>query len=284
MLRVFEASGLHATWAAVGLLFFGGAAEAQAHLPALRPAYRRPELSPYAYLASRAGAAPALHFAPEVIDRIARAPGQEVGTHTFSHYYCLEAGQALEHFEADLRAAAEAAARRGLKVASLVFPRNQWNAAYLPALPAHGVTAFRGTERSWVHAASADAGHGLLRRGLRLADAYLNLTGHHTWPPPAPGAALPLDLPASRFLRPYSRRLAPLDGLRLRRITRSMDHAARRGEVFHLWWHPCNFGRDTAENLRFLERIAAHYRGLRERHGMASLNMGELAALAAAGA
>jgi hypothetical protein len=72
-----------------------------------------------------------------------------------------------------------------------------------------------------------------------------------------------------------------LDGLRLGRIKNAMTDAALNKRLYHLWWHPHNFGRNTAQNIAFLERIAEHYVLLRERHGFASLNMEELSELAA---
>jgi hypothetical protein len=85
-----------------------------------------------------------------------------------------------------------------------------------------------------------------------------------------------LNVPASRFLRPYAPRLRHLEGLRLRRIVSDLEYAAREGKLFHLWWHPHNFGVNTDQNLAFLERVLGHFQRLRERHGMESLNMGDL--------
>ena len=69
-----------------------------------------------------------------------------------------------------------------------------------------------------------------------------------------------------------------LEGTRLRRILNGLDYAANRGQAYHLWWHPHNFGRQLPENLAFLEKILAHFAKLRQSQGMESLNMGELAA------
>ena len=44
------------------------------------------------------------HFGFSLIEMIQETPNQEVGTHTFTHYYCLENGQNKEHFEKDLEA------------------------------------------------------------------------------------------------------------------------------------------------------------------------------------
>ena len=91
MLELFEAFGIHATWAIVGFLFFEGKRELLDALPSRRPAYVDPVLSPYAGLAA-IGASERddpFHFAPSLIRQIAHTPDQEIGTHTLSHYYCL---------------------------------------------------------------------------------------------------------------------------------------------------------------------------------------------------
>ena len=112
---------------------------------------------------------------------------------------------------------------------------------------------------------------------MRLADSYLNLSGHHCHKLKHPD--VPLNIPASRFLRPWTKTGSFMNVLHLRRIKQSMSHAARSGALFHLWWHPHNFGINTKENLDSLEEILSHYRMLKERYGMQSFNMGELADL-----
>jgi len=280
LLRLFASNEIHCTWATVGFLFFADAADLKRHLPARKPAYRNPALSPYPAIEAADRLDPVYHFAPALIELIRRTPGQEIATHTFSHYYCLEAGQTVEDFEADLVAAIEVARRQGDTIRSLVFPRNQANPDYLRVAAKHGIRCYRGNESNWIYEASDARGQHPLRRSFRLADAYANLTGHHAHPVTPACRDVPYDFPASRFLRPFSPRLAWADGLRLRRITRAMTHAARHGRLFHLWWHPHNFGIHTTENLAFLNRIVDHYLDLKFRFGMTSLNMGELADLA----
>jgi hypothetical protein len=68
-----------------------------------------------------------------------------------------------------------------------------------------------------------------------------------------------------------------LDWLRFRRIKGQMLHAAKKGEIFHLWWHPHNFGMHTKENLAFLTKILEYYAKLQEKYEMQSLNMEEIA-------
>jgi hypothetical protein len=54
-----------------------------------------------------------------------------------------------------------------------------------------------------------------------------------------------------------------------------MERAAKQNEVYHLWWHPHNFGYYPSQSLRGLEKIMRHYSFCRDRYGMKSLNMGE---------
>ena len=113
-------------------------------------------------------------------------------------------------------------------------------------------------------------------RGVRLLDAYLNLSGHNCYSQDSVGRRLPLNLPSSRFLRPFSPRLRVLEPLRMRRILSDLTYAARHGLIYHLWWHPHNFGDHTEENLMCLSKILDCYADLKAVYGMESLNMGEL--------
>jgi peptidoglycan/xylan/chitin deacetylase (PgdA/CDA1 family) len=278
LLELFAEYGLHATWATVGFLFCETKDELIDALPERRPRYRDARLSPY-------GDLPALgpdeerdpfHYAPSLIRQIAAAPGQEIGTHTFSHFYCLEEGQDAEDFEADLRAAVAVAERRGITLESLVLPRNQVNEAYLPIARRLGIRAYRSSAGSWLYTARAGARERQDRRALRLLDAYANLSGHSAYPLRDAGR-LPRAIPASRFLRPHDPRLTRLEPLRVRRIVRDLEHAASHGLTYHLWWHPHNFGAHTDRNLDVLRRILDRFAALREAHGMESRSMDELA-------
>ena len=280
MLDLFRAYEVHATWAVVGLLLCDGRRELLDALPARRPVYRERRLSPYGALGDL-GASEAddpFHFAPSLVRRIADTPGQEIGTHTFSHYYCLEDGQTPGDFRADLEAAvAVMCAKLGRMPRSIVFPRNQVAPAHLAVCGDLGLVAYRGNPAGWAYRARRRQDESGPRRAVRLADAYLPLGGSNAWRP-APTATLPVDVPASRYLCPFAPLLRVLDGLRLRRIVADLTHAARRGLTYHLWWHPHDFGRHLAENLRILEHVLRHVASLRLRYGMESLGMAEAAA------
>jgi hypothetical protein len=215
-----------------------------------------------------------------VIAAIRRCPRQEIATHTFSHYYCLEPGQDRAAFEADLASAVAIATAAGIRLRSIVFPRNQRNPAYDDLLLAAGLRCYRGNPNAWMYRAVARraGGRRWLARGARLLDAYVRAGGSHTTPwtsVPQPGGLC--DVPASFFLRPHAPRRRALEALRRRRLVASLERAARAKEIVHLWWHPHNFESHTPENLAFLRSVLEAFARLREREGMRSLTMVEAA-------
>jgi hypothetical protein len=209
-------------------------------------------------------------------------PFQEIGTHTFSHFWCLEEVRDANAFRADLAQAYKLANENGIALRSIVFPRNQYDRVFVEAAAEMGLQVFRGNEDSWIYAPSIRRKENALRRFLRLTDSYINLTGHHCFALGKAQPEMPLaNVPSSRFLRPYSTRLRTFEPLKLRRITESLEHAAVHSLGYHLWWHPHNFGVHLDKNLAFLENILRKFTELQSSHGMASLTMAEAAAVGA---
>jgi len=290
LLDLFRHHDVHATWATVGFLFFDNKKDLLAGLPSTLPQYTDERLSPYADLDDIGPdeASDPFHYGASLLRLIRATPGQEIATHTFSHYLCLERGQSHAAFEEDLRAAQRAAQHFDVQLRSLVFPRNQVNHDYLEACARAGITAYRGNQKSWLYAA-ADDGHGSrapVRRALRLLDAYLPCTrlSAPAWTELAARDGVPHNIPASRFLRPYLPMLNSFEERRLRRIESEMSAASRTGGVYHLWWHPHNFGANPEVNIRALDRLLRHFGKLRQDFGMYSHTMGEVAEILSADA
>lgn len=282
MLALFREFDIHATWATVGFLFFESKQELLRAVPTVVPEYANPVLSPYADL-DRIGAneqEDPFHFAPNLIREIQRTPGQEIASHTFSHYYCLENGQDRRAFEADMKAAQAAAARFGIVLQSLVLPRNQVNMEYLPVLRDAGFRCYRGDAPGWFVRGVAKERESKIRRLLRLADAYVPIRRSTTFTIEDCGSEAPANVAASRYLRPWTAGSSKLDFLLVRRICRELTEAAERGRVYHLWWHPHNFGADPRENIARMRRILDHFSKLRQSRGLRSLSMNEVADLA----
>lgn len=285
MLALFEAYRIHATWATVGFLFAQDRADIEKCMPRALPTYEDRSLSPYEHLRTigKDEREDPFHYAPTLLELIAAAPGQEVGTHTFSHYYCLEPGQTASQFEADLEAAARIGKRFGNICKSLVFPRNQYNPAYMDVLERAGVAAYRSNGSHWAYRARAGARDLASRRLARLVDTYVPLSGSGAKESRVDDMPGPVDIPASAFLRPFAPSLKHLLRLQHERLAFGMTRAASTGRIFHLWWHPHNFGRYSQENLDLLEALLKRFDRLRERTGFASRNMSEAAAWVKAG-
>jgi peptidoglycan/xylan/chitin deacetylase (PgdA/CDA1 family) len=275
LLALFSEFEIRATWATVGFLFFETRDELLAAIPTELPQYADMRLDPYAALREVGNneAGDPFHFAPSLIRMIQASPYQEIASHTFSHFYTQAAGPSLESFRADMRAAKAVAQRWGIDIKSIVFPRNQVSPSHIRICAEEGLLAYRGVESDPYVA----AGSGIVARAKRLADVYVDLSG------PGCGTAAKVDgleivsVPQSRFLRPYCPSLRQLNRLHLERIFSSMTFAARNDRLFHLWWHPHNFGVRMEQNLDNLRAILQHYRFLQREFGFESRTMGEVA-------
>ena len=277
LLELFAQRHIHATWATVGMLFCHNKNELNAFVPAnLRPSYVHDRLSNYkvAETAGRNELEDPFHYANSLIKKIITTPGQELATHTFSHYYCLEPGQVADQFYADILAAIKITSREGVQPISIVFPRNQYNDAYLDKCRQAGIKAYRGNLSSWLYRAEAKSSESRIKRLFRLADSYLPVSGYRLVTPQISNSML--NIPGSCFLRPYNRKLSGLEWMRLRRIKNEMTKAAEKGMTYHLWWHPHNFGKNMQQNFQILDSVLAHFESLSEKFGMESLNMKEV--------
>jgi peptidoglycan/xylan/chitin deacetylase (PgdA/CDA1 family) len=277
LLKLFARRNIHATWATVGMLFCRNKKELFDMVPAAdRPTYDVNKLSNY-LVAESAGeneSSDPYHFAGSVMQEIVKTPGQELSTHTYSHYYCLEPGQTPQQFGHDLAAARKLLEREGVNPVSIVFPRNQYNAGYLEQCRQNGFNCYRGNFPSWIYRPQAKSTEGKWKRAARFIDTYLPLAGQRYVQVSKENELV--NVPASCFLRPYNKKFAFLDPLRIRRIKKEMEVAAKKNALYHLWWHPHNFGKDMDKNVEILEIILDHFDKLAAKYGMRSLNMQEI--------
>ena len=274
MLDLFQKYQIHATWATVGFLFAQSEEELRNFCPSHLPSYDNPLRSAYRCFDTIGWVEEdALCFyAPGLIRQISATAGQEIGSHTFSHYYCLESGQTLDQFREDMLAAKAIAQTKGYELTSVVLPRNQCVPEYTEVLKDLGFTSFRDEENDWIH---EKVGFKPLMRLLRLADVYLPLTGQGGYHPKIQQGIV--NLVGSRMYKPYFKPLAFLERLKIHRIKKQMLHAAKHGLTFHLWWHPHNVGVHRELHMKQLEEIFCYYDELRTKYGMRSLNMSEAA-------
>jgi hypothetical protein len=274
ILKAFRDHSVRATWATVGLLFARSREEAQGCRPERMPRYEDVSLDPYGERLGRNEGDDPFHFAPSLIRAIQQQEGQEVASHSYSHYYSLEAGQGEEEFKSDVASAKRIAENSGYCLKSYVFPRNQVRGEYLPILKQAGFCSYRGTEPATSKApVTFREQRKPWLRAQRLMDAYLSLNGPQTVPFPENEQLAAVD--ASRYLRPFSPVLGPFEGVRLRRIENAMMSAAKESRIFHLWWHPEDFAGYPQRNIDFLRQVLGLFDQCRRDYGMASLSMAD---------
>lgn len=276
VLKIFRKNEIHATWATVGMLFNRNWSEWEENRSVLTPTYDNPALSAYGFIKQqKKERLDNLCFAPEIIKQIQKVPGQEIGSHTYSHYYCQEEGQTVEQFQADLQMAISVAQNFDIKLKSLVFPRNQFREEYLKVCYELGIKSVRSNPESWYWKDPKSIG--ILTRLSRTGDAY-NVLGKkksYAYADLHLREGYPLEQKASRFLRPVER-IPGMRTFKLKRIKAEMTQAAIRKEIYHLWWHPHNFGEKPVESVKDLELLLNHFSHLKQQYNFQSFNMDEL--------
>ncbi len=267
MLKLFDKYDIHVTWAVVGLLFNETKDDYIKYKPVLRPSYKNTDLDAYSVHIGDDEKSDKFHYAHSLIDLILSYPNQEVASHSYSHYYCNEEGQNINQFEDDIKTAVKIAKDKfDVDLKSFVFPRNAVNHDYVKILHKYQFTSYRENSNKF------NPKGGLVSRLFRLLDAYIgisdNLSGdtvvHHKV----------RGIYGNRFLRPYS--YSFLNFFLLRRVKREMKFAAKNNSIYHLWWHPHNFGKNRKQNLQNLEEILKEYQFLENKFNMQSVCMKNL--------
>lgn len=275
ILQLFTEYNIHCTWATVGMLFNKNWEEWNAKFPQMLPDYKNHNLSAFVYGRKNQNAiTEMLTFAPELINLISKTQGQEIGTHTYSHYYCLEEGQSINSFKADLKNAIELARTQGIILKSLVFPRNQFNNDYLKVCSEFGIENVRSNPSNWYWKNTQQ--DSLSDKIFRTGDAYIGYKNKsYKLGEMQVEKGKPLSQKASRLLRPFSPNKF-LNDLKLKRIKSEMTAAAKNKEIYHLWWHPHNFGDFPEQNLADLKSLLRHFKQCNLKYGFSSLNMAEI--------
>ena len=279
ILDLFKKYEIHATWATVGALMAHDDEEFFRFLPETLPEQTE-------YVLKRIGLHPSYRtntvprdavFAPELVKMILDTPGQEVGSHTYTHYYCNLGSSRPEDFRNEIVATNQIASRNGISCKSVVFPRNRFSMGYIATLSKEGIVAFRGHERdSWLKV-FANINWKLFRLFDKL-DNYLPLERNMTYPfEDLRMINKVVNVNSSRFFKPYTKRLSKLETLKRNRFKRELKKAAIKGEIYHIYWHPHNFLEDIEKNIETLEWFLNVFSSMRDRYAMQSCSMAEAA-------
>ena len=267
------------TFATVGLLFNKTKEEFIINTPSDLPSYANTNHSPYSKI-DGIGAnelTDNIHYGNYMLKKIVANGNHEIGTHTYSHYYCLEEGQTIDQFEADLKMAIKVAADNKIILKSIVFPRNQVRKEYLKVCYDNGITSYRGNENKEIYESKTYIeSKRKQHRMLRLLDAYINITGNHIYALDKLKPYQILNIPSSYFLRPYNKKLSFIEKFKIIRVKKAMKEAAQQNKLYHLWFHPHNFGNNIDENFKNFEEILKYYVELNNKYGFESRTMTQL--------
>lgn len=263
LLELFVARNIRATWAAVGAVacrdwteYFERAPRPPTyHNPALAISQRYAELDPDGQL----------HFSPDLVRMVHTTPGQELGTHTFSHILMREPGVSAQDVKADLDAVGRLSRQRfGAVPVSLVFPRNQ--VAFLDMTRACGIRMWRGNEIGWYYDCNETSRSRPVARVRRLLDSLNPWTCH----------ASPIEGDMTRATL-FLRTNLPSSAWALHRARIRNELAALQpSDVFHIWWHDHNLGVDTGRRMARVAQILDMVAERCARGQLVSANMSDL--------
>ena len=277
ILKLCDQYDISISFATVGMLFAENSQQLKNYIPTIKPDYSDKKYSPYEqeYIPSILSDASLekYHFARDLIKLIKANGKHELCTHTFSHFYTLEEGSTIQAFNEDLVKAKKIAEDNGINMSSIVFPRNQYSQEHIDASKLLGFNIYRGNEDAWWHNPSPKKKESLLKRLVRLTDAYINLGGRYCYPVSTIPKNGSYNVASSRFLRPYNKKLAFLEFLKFNRISKAMEYAAINNQVYHLWFHPHNFGQNIEKNFKTLEDIFKLYKKLQKSHDFENVTM-----------
>lgn len=198
----------------------------------------------------------------DILDILRDDPLFEIGSHTHTHIYALEASEST--LAADFEQFNDVFARRFDKEPrALVMPKNQVTPAALRTAKASGYHSIRVNPDAWLYRPIVRGrvmSHVI--RLLRMADSFLPLIELNPSSMFVEQNREGLTLHVGQyFLRPWF----PYRGLftlHLLRLKLALFLAKRRVHQVHFWLHPHNLGRNPVEALsnynRFLDWLKHH--------------------------
>ena len=274
LLALLDRYEIPATWAMVGHLMLDGCARGQ-------DGTTHSDIAPHANYSwfphdwyhhdpcTAAALAPGW-YAPDILEWIREARVRhEIGSHSFGHIYYGDPECSPPIARADLKAAVEAAAQKGVTLKSFVFPRNQ--VGHLEILKSFGLRSYRGAEPPLIR-----CGHGVLQQAIHFLDQLFALRPRSVRAEETlPGL---WNIPGNHFYMAHNglRKVIPMAS-RVLKGKRGINWAVRSGGLYHFWFHPFNLNVDSEAMLSGLEKIFSHAHRMREKGLLNILTMDEYA-------
>jgi hypothetical protein len=198
---------------------------------------------------------------------------QEIGCHSFSHISYDEQNCSVAAASSDLEHCRKMFGALGLSCQTFIFPLNK--VGHLALLPRHGFICYRGPEPN------TQSQPKFLPSFLRAFQLVYRVIGGPSLTRPSIVLEDLVNIPASMFFRvPEIKSLfiwRKILDLQVRIAQQGLLRAARRGLVFHLWFHPFQFGFRSQEMLAALDGVLSLAIKLRGANRIEILTMSQLA-------
>jgi len=198
---------------------------------------------------------------------------QEIGCHSFSHISYDEGNCSIAAAASDLEHCHTAFQALGLTCKAFVYPFNR--VGHLALLPHHGFICYRGPE---LHTHVRPHFLTPLLKACRLLCRLF--AG-----PPALRPTLKykelVNIQASMLFRvpeiSNPKLWRTILDFQVTSAKQGLSNATRTGKVFHLWFHPFQFGHRTREMLGALDEVLSSASRLRSDNKLEILTMGQMA-------
>ena len=270
LLALCDEFGITATWAVVGQLFSDRYPEVDTYPAAWRGKY------PAFENLYRQGH-PLLHGGDVIQMLLDHADRHEIAFHGFTHRVFDERDMDAKTAKSEIAAWLQAARDRVAAPTTVIFPRNR--VGHLQVFREAGFDCYRGVEiQSRIHSLPA------LGKAFRRFEDLSSILVPQSYDLPGPDDSGLVDLPASRWLFGFNRRLdrlldaLGLPTMRMWRIAAGIHRAAAQRKIVHLWAHPYEF--QTEADFQKLRYVFSAYAQEAQRGLMQSVSMAALARIA----
>jgi len=206
-----------------------------------------------------------LWHGPDIIKMIKTYPNQEIACHSFSHQIFDEKKISSQAAETEIKKCLKVA--RPLRFRSFVFPKNI--IGHLEILKKYGFTSFRGPEQSWFTKIPE------LQKLFQILDFVLLLPPPISSPAKDPSGLI--NIPGSMyFVSARDLRKYIPQKFRLIRAQKGLNKAVKEKKIFHLWFHPIDFARETEKMFLGLEEILKYAAQLKKENKLQIKSMGQI--------
>lgn len=204
----------------------------------------------------------------DIIKMIQKTKDQEIGCHSFSHLIFNEKKCSPKKAQEEIKNCLQVAKKSGIKFKSFVYPQNK--IGHLKLLEKNGFSSFRGVEPYWFNKIPKG------QKPLQILDFLLLLPPPVSEPAKDPSGLI--NIPGSMLYVSMRglRKFIPIK-IRVIKAKKGLDQAAQERKIFHLWFHPVDFARETERMFLGFKEILQYAASLRNEGKLEIKSMGQIA-------